>query len=207
MGLDNLIIAFDRALRTLAAASTSARPYPAEHIDSSQLDDAGRRHAAALMRVNHAGEICAQALYSGQAITSSAPHLRQQLDQAAREETEHLAWTERRLAELSSRTSLLNPVWYASSFAIGAIAGLAGDRWNLGFLSETERQVEQHLSSHLEQLPAADERSRAVISQMRIDEAGHAQMAEDSGAARLPLPVRAAMRLTAKLMTATSYRI
>ena len=205
--IDDLIVAFDRALRTLTAGSASARPYPAENLDSASLTDAEKAHAAALMRVNHAGEICAQALYSGQALTSSNAELRRRLDGAAREETEHLAWTERRLDELGSRSSLLNPVWYAGSFAMGAVAGMAGDRWNLGFLSETERQVEQHLSSHLDQLPADDARSRAVVAQMRTDEAGHAQMAEDQGAARLPLPVRAAMRLTAKVMTTTSYRI
>jgi len=159
------------------------------------------------MRVNHTGEICAQALYSGQALTSTNPELKSKLDGAAREEIEHLAWTERRLDELGSRTSLLNPLWYAGSFAIGALAGLAGDRWNLGFLSETERQVEQHLGSHLDRLPTDDSRSRAIVAQMRNDEAGHAQMAEDSGAARLPLPIRTAMRLTAKVMTTTTYRI
>jgi ubiquinone biosynthesis monooxygenase Coq7 len=204
---DDLIVAFDRALRTLSAGSTSVRPYPAEQLDSPALADTDKTHAAALMRVNHAGEICAQALYSGQALTSSNVELRRRLDGAAREETEHLAWTERRLEELGSRGSLLNPLWYAVSFAIGALAGLAGDRWNLGFLSETERQVEQHLSSHLDRLPEDDVRSRAVVAQMRTDEAGHAQMAEDQGAASLPLPVRAAMRLSAKVMTTTAYRI
>ena len=207
MIVDDLIVAFDRALRTLAAASASARPYPAENLDAPPLAESEKAHAAALMRVNHAGEICAQALYSGQALTSSNRELRQQLDSAAREETEHLAWTERRLAELGSHASLLNPFWYVGSFAMGAVAGVAGDRWNLGFLSETERQVEQHLSSHLDRLPQNDLRSRAVVAQMRNDEAGHAQMAEDQGAARLPLPVRAAMRLTAKVMTTASYRI
>ena len=133
--------------------------------------------------------------------------LRGELDRAAREETEHLAWTERRLDELGARTSFLNPIWYAGSFAVGAVAGMAGDRWNLGFLSETERQVEQHLNGHLDTLPEADARSRAIVSQMRTDEAGHAQMAEDRGAARLPLPIRAFMRITAKVMTTTAYRI
>ena len=204
---DDLIVAFDRALRTLSSGSTSVRPYPAENLESPPLADPDKSHAAALMRVNHAGEICAQALYSGQALTSSNPELRRKLDGAAREETEHLAWTERRLEELGSRGSLLNPLWYAGSFAMGALAGLAGDRWNLGFLSETERQVEQHLSSHLDRLPPEDVRSRAVVAQMRSDEAGHAQMAEDQGAARLPLPVRAAMRLTAKVMTTTAYQV
>jgi ubiquinone biosynthesis monooxygenase Coq7 len=210
MTLDDGIVAFDRALRTMLGASSSARPYPAERIDGeadSALDAEARAHAGGLMRVNHSGEICAQALYSGQAMTSRNDDLKRRLDGAAREETEHLAWTERRLGELGARRSLLNPLWYAGSFAMGALAGVAGDRWNLGFLSETERQVEQHLSTHLESLPAADARSRAVVAQMRTDEAGHAQMAEDHGAARLPLPVRALMRLTAKVMTTTAYRI
>ena len=205
--VDDLIVAFDRALRTLVAGSVSARPYPAEKIDAPALDDAAVAHSSGLMRVNHAGEICAQALYSGQALTSSNADLRKRLDIAAREETEHLAWTERRLDELGSHTSLLNPVWYGGSFAIGALAGLAGDRWNLGFLSETERQVEQHLSVHLDELPAEDVRSRAIVAQMRSDEAGHAQMAEDHGAARLPWPLRAAMRMTAKVMTTMAYRV
>jgi ubiquinone biosynthesis monooxygenase Coq7 len=207
MKLDDLIVAFDRALRTLGAASVSGRPYPAERVELAELSDTDKAHSAGLMRVNHSGEVCAQALYSGQALTSSNQSLRQQLEMAAREETEHLAWTERRLDELGSHTSWLNPLWYAGSFAMGAIAGIAGDRWNLGFLSETERQVEQHLGSHLERLPEADARSRAVVAQMRNDEAGHAQMAEEHGATRLPLPLRAAMRVTAKVMTTAAYRI
>jgi len=207
MNIDDAIVAFDRALRTLVAGSATVRPYPAERVDPVTLSPADSAHAAGLMRVNHTGEICAQALYSGQALTSTNPELKSKLDGAAREEIEHLAWTERRLDELGSRTSLLNPLWYAGSFAIGALAGLAGDRWNLGFLSETERQVEQHLGSHLDRLPTDDSRSRAIVAQMRNDEAGHAQMAEDSGAARLPLPIRTAMRLTAKVMTTTTYRI
>ena len=207
MNIDDLIVGFDRALRTLASASTSVRPYPAEHAESTDLGEDEKAHAAGLMRVNHSGEICAQALYSGQAMTATNPVLKGELDQAAREETEHLAWTERRLEELGARTSLLNPLWYAGSFAMGAIAGLAGDRWNLGFLSETERQVEQHLGGHLDTLPQGDARSRAIVSQMRTDEGRHAQMAEDRGAARLPLPIRAVMRMTAKVMTTTAYRV
>ncbi len=207
MQFDDLIVGFDRALRTLVAGSTSVRPYPAEDLESAEMAAADKTHAAGLMRVNHSGEICAQALYAGQAMTSSNTALRRQLDQAAREETEHLAWTERRLDELGAGTSLLNPLWYAGSFAMGAVAGLAGDRWNLAFLSETERQVEQHLNGHLDALPQGDVRSRAIVSQMRTDEAGHAQMAEDQGAARMPLPIRAAMRMTAKLMTTAAYRV
>ena len=207
MNVDDAIVAFDRALRTLVAGSATVRPYPAERMEPVTLSPADNADAAGLMRVNHTGEICAQALYSGQAMTSSNPELKRKLDSAAREEVEHLAWTERRLEELGSRTSLLNPLWYAGSFAIGAVAGLAGDRWNLGFLGETERQVEQHLGSHLDRLPMEDSRSRAIVAQMRTDEAGHAQMAEDSGAARLPLPIRTAMRLTEMVMTSTTYRI
>lgn len=207
MNIDDAIVAFDRALRTLVAGSATVRPYPAERVESVPLPPADIAHAAGLMRVNHSGEICAQALYSGQAMTSTNADLKRKLDNAAREEVEHLAWTERRLDELGSRTSLLNPLWYGGSFAMGALAGLAGDRWNLGFLGETERQVEQHLSSHLDRLPVEDARSRAIVAQMRTDEAGHAQMAEDNGAARLPLPIRAAMRLTAKVMTSTAYRV
>jgi ubiquinone biosynthesis monooxygenase Coq7 len=207
MNIDQLITGFDRALRTLTSTSVSARPYPAEQVEGAELDAAQRAHAAGLMRVNHCGEVCAQALYSGQAMTASNPALEAKLDRAAREETEHLAWTERRLDELGGRTSLLNPLWYTGAFAIGALAGWAGDRWNLGFLGETERQVEHHLTGHLDLLPEADARSRAIVVQMRTDEAAHAQMAEDNGAARLPLPIRAAMRLTAKVMTTTAYRI
>ena len=215
MNIDDLITGFDRALRTFAGASAGSRPNPAD-ADAPpaapgsvalRLSDDDRRHAAGLMRVNHTGEICAQALYSGQAMTSSNAELKRKLDQAAREETEHLAWTESRLRELGSHRSLLNPLWYAGSFAIGAVAGLAGDRWNLGFLSETERQVEQHLAGHLDELPPDDVRSRRIVEQMRLDEGGHAQMAEDSGAERLPLPLRMLMRATAKLMTTTAYRI
>ena len=207
MNIDDLIVGFDRALRTLSAGSVSIRPYPAELIESPELTTADRSHAAGLMRVNHSGEVCAQALYSGQALTSSNAMLRKHLGGAAREEIEHLAWTERRLEELGARTSLLNPLWYAGSFAMGALAGLAGERWNLGFLSETERQVEQHLGGHLETLPENDTRSRAIVAQMRTDEAGHAQLAEDHGAARLPMPIRAAMRITAKVMTTAAYRV
>lgn len=207
MSLDDLIVGFDRALRTLTGSAVSARPYPAETVPPAELEEADRRHAGGLMRVNHAGEVCAQALYAGQALTAGNDELKGRLQRAAQEETEHLAWTERRLTELGARTSALDPLWFAGSFAIGAVAGWAGDRWNLGFLSETERQVEAHLSGHLDKLPEHDQRSRAIVEQMRIDEAGHAQMAEESGGAPLPLPARALMRLTAKVMTSTAYRI
>ena len=211
MKFDDLISGFDRALRTFAGTAISIRPYPADTAgpcrESPDVSGSAKVHAAGLMRVNHTGEICAQALYSGQALTSSNPALREKLDHAAREESEHLAWTERRLIELDAHSSVLNPLWYVGSFAIGAAAGLAGDRVNLGFLSETERQVEQHLGRHLDTLPADDVRSRAIVEQMRTDEAGHAQMAEDHGAERLPLPLRMLMRMTARMMTATAYRI
>jgi ubiquinone biosynthesis monooxygenase Coq7 len=159
------------------------------------------------MRVNHCGEVCAQALYQGQAVTSRDPEVRDALRRAADEETEHLAWTERRIAELGGRTSLLNPLWYLGSLSIGIAAGLLGDKWNLGFLAETERQVEAHLDSHLELLPVADARSRAIVEQMRQDEINHAEMAVGFGAAELPPPVRLGMRTTAKVMTGLSYRI
>jgi len=159
------------------------------------------------MRVNHCGEICAQALYQGQAIMSKDDHARRVLDKAAREETEHLAWTEQRIAELGGRKSLLNPLWYGGSLAIGMLAGAFGDRWNLGFLAETERQVEAHLSSHLERLPAGDQRSRAIVVQMRDDEAGHANTAVALGAHELPAPVKVAMKMASQVMTTLAHRI
>src|SRR6266404_2908050 len=166
--MDKLIAEFDRALRAVAGVANAARPSPAEQKPESELDAGARAHAAALMRVNHVGEICAQALYQGQALTARNAHVK-----AALEEEDHLAWSIARVRELGGRPSLLNPLWYAGSFAIGALAGAMGDRWNLAFLAETERQVEAHLSGHLEALPAADERTRAVVSAMRDDEAKH----------------------------------
>ena len=205
--LDRSILVFDRALRTLFGKPASARPYPAEEAPTARLGDQESRHVAGLMRVNHSGEVCAQALYEGQALTARDPAIRATLQRASREEEEHLAWTEQRLGELGERTSALNPVWYLGSFAIGALAGLTGDKWSLGFLVETERQVEEHLTGHLDQLPVMDERSRAIVTQMRNDEANHARAAQNAGAAELPLPVKAVMRLTAKVMTLTAYRI
>ncbi|HAY10521.1 MAG TPA: demethoxyubiquinone hydroxylase family protein, partial [Thauera sp.] len=164
--LDRAIIEFDKALRTVLAPARSVRPVPGEGVPDAMLDDAERRHAAALMRINHVGEICAQALYQGQAMMSRDPAIRDTLRQASQEETEHLAWTERRIAELGGRKSLLNPVWYGGALALGLLAGRFGDRWNLGFLAETERQVERHLKGHLETLPADDARSRAIVEQM-----------------------------------------
>jgi len=207
MSIDSLILEFDRALRTLAAPARTARPVPGSGFPDCGLDAEERRHVVGLMRVNHCGEVCAQALYQGQAVTSRDPEVRDALRRAADEETEHLAWTERRIAELGGRTSLLNPLWYLGSLSIGIAAGLLGDKWNLGFLAETERQVEAHLDSHLELLPVADARSRAIVEQMRLDEINHAEMAVGFGAAELPPPVRLGMRTTAKVMTGLSYRI
>ncbi len=204
---DRLIREVDRALRTVAAANVAARPYPAEAIPDDLADPAARRHAAGLMRVNHAGEIAAQALYHGQALTARDPGLRAALDGAARDETDHLAWCEQRVRELHSRTSLLAPLWYAGSYVIGALAGLAGDRLSLGFVAETERQVVDHLQSHLRDLPDGDLRSREVVSRMQDDEARHGAEARNSGARELPEAIRGLMRHTARVMTRTAYRI
>jgi 3-demethoxyubiquinol 3-hydroxylase len=206
MSIDALLLEFDRALRTLAAPARTARPVPGSDIPDCALDPEQRSHVVGLMRVNHCGEVCAQALYQGQALTSRDPEVRNALRKAAEEETEHLAWTERRIAELGGRTSLLNPLWYLGSLSIGVAAGLLGDKWNLGFLAETERQVEAHLDSHLALLPDNDAKSRAIVEQMRQDEINHAEMAVRHGAAELPPPVRLGMQTTAKLMTGLSYR-
>ena len=205
--LDDLIIAFDKGLRTVFAPAHSSRTVPGEDLPHAELTAAERVQAAALMRVNHTGEICAQALYQGQALTARNPEARAALDRAAGEETEHLAWTGRRIEELGGQQSLLNPLFYAGSFAIGAVAGLLGDRWNLGFLAETERQVVAHLDGHLTRLPAADAKSRAVVEQMRTDEARHATSALEHGGAELPAPAKAAMWAASKVMTETSYWI
>lgn len=207
MSIDALILEFDRALRTLSAPATTVRPVPGHGIPDCALDGEERRHVVGLMRVNHCGEVCAQALYQGQAITSRDPEVRDALRKAADEETEHLAWTERRIAELGGRTSMLNPLWYLGSLSIGVVAGLLGDKWNLGFLAETERQVEAHLDSHLALLPEVDKKSQAILQQMRLDEINHAEMAIRYGAADLPQPVRLGMRETAKVMTGLSYRV
>ena len=204
--LDTLLIAADNALRTLSGATASARPTPAG-AGMADLSPDERRLSGALMRVNHVGEVCAQALYHGQSIATKDRLLRQHFERAAREETDHLAWTQRRLDELGSRGSVLNPLWYAGSFGIGALAALLGDRASLGFVAETERQVEGHLKSHLEQLPAEDLRSRAIVEAMCHDEVGHGQQAQSAGAASLPGPVRELMRRTARIMTHTSYRL
>ena len=205
--MDKLITEFDRALRTVFAPAASVRPHPDALLPEANLSSEEKRHAAGLMRVNHCGEVCAQALYQGQALTARNPGTREALKQAAHEETEHLAWTERRLEELGSRKSLLNPIWYAGSLAMGVTAGLIGDRWNLGFLAETERQVSKHLESHLTLLPTADARSRAVVTQMHADETAHAETAIDLGAAELPAPAKAAMRAMSRVMTTLAYRL
>jgi ubiquinone biosynthesis monooxygenase Coq7 len=205
--LDELIVAFDKGLRTVFAPAQSLRAVPGEQLAEAELTGEQRAHTAALMRVNHTGEICAQALYQGQALTARNPGARAALERAAQEETDHLAWTERRIEALGGRKSLLNPAWYAGSFAIGALTGLLGDRWNLGFLAETERQVVRHLEGHLQQLPAADEKSRAVLEKMKDDEAHHATSAITHGGGELPAPVKAAMRLSSKVMTDTAYWI
>lgn len=207
MSLDRFITEFDRALRTVLAPARSTRAVPGAQLPDVHLEAAERRHVLGLMRVNHCGEICAQALYQGQALTSRDPAVRESLRTAADEETEHLAWTELRIAELGGRKSLLNPLWYIGSLSMGVVAGVLGDKWNLGFLAETERQVEAHLDSHLRSLPETDLRSRAIVDQMRLDEIKHAEMAVHFGAAELPGPVKLAMRATAKIMTGAAYRV
>ena len=206
-GFDTLILSFDRALRTLAGVHRCTRMSPAEGIAEARLDEAARDDAAALMRVNHVGEVCAQALYQGQALTARARENRIALEKAAVEEEDHLLWSEQRIAELGGRTSLLNPLWYAGSFALGAAAGALGDRWSLAFLAETEHQVEEHLAGHLRRLPADDARTRAVVEAMRVDEAKHRDSAIALGAAELPAAAKAAMRIMAKTMTTVSLRI
>src|SRR5487761_2469729 len=203
LSVDRLIVEFDKGLRTLFSEAHSVRPYPDAKLEDASLSDAEKKHAAALMRVNHTGEICAQALYQGQALTARDPVVQEKLKSAAWEETEHLAWTSKRVVELGSHLSVLNPIWYTSSLAIGAVAGLMGDKWNLGFLAETERQVGAHLQSHLDSLPRHDAKSRAVVQQMYVDEVGHADMAIKLGAAELPLPVKLAMRGMSTVMTKT----
>lgn len=205
LNLDTLIVEFDKGLRTLFSRAQSVRPFPDDGMQEAALNENEKKRAAALMRVNHSGEICAQALYQGQALTARDPDIQHKLLQAAQEETEHLAWTSKRVHELGGRLSLLNPLWYTGSLALGAVAGLLGDKWNLGFLAETERQVGAHLDGHLARLPQQDEKSRAVVSQMRVDETRHADMAAHLGGAELPLPVRLAMRASSKVMTRTAY--
>lgn len=207
MSLDTLIGGFDRALRTLCGVAHASRANPASDLPEPQLNDEERRHAAALMRINHCGEVCAQALYQGQALAASDPRLHAELARSAREEEDHLAWCQSRIAELGGRVSLLNPLWYAGSLGIGFAAGKLGDRWNLGFLRETERQVEAHLQSHLDRLNPTDTKTRAIIATMQRDEANHARTAEVLGARELPAPVRFAMRISSRLMTRATYYV
>lgn len=207
--IDRIIINADRALRTLAAGSdmTSCRPSPATPLDENNLSDAERKKSAALMRVNHTGEVCAQALYQGQALTAKLPQVRAEMEQAAEEEIDHLVWCQQRIDALGSHTSYLNPLWYGLSFAIGATAGLVSDKVSLGFVAATEHQVCKHLQQHLAELPQEDVRSRAVVTQMLDDEARHADMALNAGGYAFPAPVKGMMTLVSKVMTTTSYRI
>ena len=206
--IDRFIIEFDTALRSVVGGAHAHRPTPGSDIQSTALLDVKEReHAAGLMRVNHVGEVCAQALYQSQKLVARSPEIRQMLDHSAQEEMDHLAWCETRLQELGSHTSYLNPIWYAGSFAIGLAAGLAGDKWSLGFVAETEKQVENHLESHLHKLPVEDQRSRAIVDQMRVDEIEHGQAALSAGGAVLPEPIQRLMQVMSKVMTNTAYKI
>ncbi|HWU65472.1 MAG TPA: 2-polyprenyl-3-methyl-6-methoxy-1,4-benzoquinone monooxygenase [Methylophilus sp.] len=206
--LDKAIAVMDMGLRTVFSSAMASRPNPAAGtINEVPLTEEERKHAAALMRINHVGEVCAQALYSGQALVSRDPANVEALKQASREEVDHLAWCEQRITELGGRKSLLNPLWYGASFGLGVTVGLLGDKWNLGFLAETEHQVSAHLHSHLHELPAQDHASRAIVAQMKTDEEQHAHTAEQLGGAALPGPVKLAMRLASKVMTRTAYHL
>jgi ubiquinone biosynthesis monooxygenase Coq7 len=206
--IDKLVLNLDQALRTLVPGSVQAsRANPATAAQATELSPAEAKHAAGLMRINHTGEVCAQALYQGQALTARLPEVRGSMEHAAKEEIDHLSWCETRLEELDSRPSLLNPLWYGLSFGIGAVAGLAGDKWSLGFVAETEKQVVKHLEEHLQALPATDDKSRRILEQMHSDEGKHATVAVESGAAELPMPVKLAMGLMARVMKTTVYRI
>jgi len=204
---DRCVAALDKAVRVVFGEPIARRPSPAEGRPEDNLDEELRRHAAALMRVNHCGEVCAQALYQGQALASSNESIRTALDRAASEESDHLAWSAERVRELGGRLSLLNPLWYAGSFALGYAAGRLGDEWNLGFLAETEHQVEEHLQSHMDRLGGRDARTHAVIEAMQREEAEHKRNAETLGARELPGAVAWAMRLAARVMTTVSYRL
>lgn len=205
--LDRFIIEFDTALRSVAGGASASRPTPGSSVANSPLDTAERNHAAGLMRVNHVGEVCAQALYQSQKLVARDAQIQQMLDHSGQEEIDHLAWCETRLKELGSHTSYLNPFWYAGSFVIGMVAGLAGDRWSLGFVAETEKQVENHLNSHLQKLPEADHRSRAIVDQMRLDEISHGKSAIQAGGVNLPKPIQQLMQAVSKFMTTTAYKI
>jgi ubiquinone biosynthesis monooxygenase Coq7 len=204
--LDRALVNLDQAIRTLfGRPQTTERSRPAAGHPETELSDHERTHVGRLMRVNHTGEVCAQALYQGQAFTARLPEVRRNMERSAREENDHLDWCEARIAELGGRKSLLNPLWYASSFTIGALAGAAGDKWSLGFVVETERQVESHLDGHMAAIPARDERTRAIIEHMKADETRHAQVAKAAGGVDLPGPIRLAMRLASKVMTGSVY--
>ena len=206
--IDGFIIEFDRALRSIVGVTPMRRPVPESSTsDGCELSIEEKKHVAGLMRVNHVGEVCAQALYQSQKLHAKSDDLKNKLEQAAIEEEDHLAWCERRLEELDSRPSLLNPIWYAGSFVLGSIAGLAGDKISLGFVAETEKQVEHHLDEHLKELPSNDHRSRAIVAQMRADEIAHGQMAIQEGGVELPSAIQRAMKTMAKVMTITAYRI
>ncbi|NOT16395.1 MAG: 2-polyprenyl-3-methyl-6-methoxy-1,4-benzoquinone monooxygenase [Methylotenera sp.] len=205
--VDRLIAEFDVGLRTLLAKAHSQRPYPDAQTPEVSLSEEEKKHISALMRINHTGEVCAQALYSGQSLTARDAATSSTMQQAAREETEHLAWCENRIHALGGRTSVLNPLFYAGSFAIGAIAGALGDKWSLGFLEETENQVGEHLASHLKQLPEHDEKTRKIIEQMQSDEAKHAHNAKMHGAASLPAPIKYCMKQMSKVMTTSTYHL
>ncbi len=207
MQIDSFISAFDRSLRVISGVTVGYRPNPAGKLAETSMTDDERRHSAGLMRVNHVGEVCAQALYEAQGNFAKSELTREQFRKAGEEEVDHLAWTAERLRELGSRTSLLNPLWYAGAYALGAAAAKLGDASSLGFVVETERQVEAHLNSHLEKLPVQDKRSRAIVTQMRDDEIAHAEAARDLGASELPAPVKTVMKLMARVMTGTAYRI
>jgi ubiquinone biosynthesis monooxygenase Coq7 len=206
--IDQFILEFDTALRSVVGGANAVRPTPGSEVGANNaLDAAQRQHAAGLMRINHVGEVCAQALYQSQKLVARDPKIQAMLEHSGQEEMDHLAWCEHRLKELGSHTSYLNPFWYAGSFAIGLAAGLAGDKWSLGFVAETEKQVENHLESHLKKLPEEDHRSRAIVDQMRIDENEHGQAAVQAGGAELPEPVQKIMQLMSKVMTTTAYKI
>ncbi|WP_248320548.1 2-polyprenyl-3-methyl-6-methoxy-1,4-benzoquinone monooxygenase [Caballeronia sp. Sq4a] len=217
MTLDEIIGEFDRGLRSMTGVSRMSRPVPQSNMpvlveggmiaDAPQLTDEEKAHSAGLMRVNHVGEVCAQALYQAQKLATQSPGLKASFEQAAREEEDHLAWTSQRLKDLDSRPSLLNPLWYAGALAIGFVAGRFGDRASLGFMAETERQVEQHLDGHMKTLPATDYASRAIVEQMRQDESAHAAAAIGAGGLEMPFPVRLMMRAAAKVMTRTAYYV
>lgn len=205
--MDRLIAGFDAALRTIAGVHQGRRESPAVEVPEAELSAQEREHGAALMRVNHVGEVCAQALYQGQGLTARSARVRDAMAQAAAEEEDHLAWSAERIAELGGRRSLLNPLWYAGAFSIGALAGLAGDRWSVAFLAETERQVEEHLEGHLARLSPEDQRTRRIVAAMRDDERKHRLSAVSMGAEDLPASVTTAMRLAARVMTTLAYRV